>query len=95
MKTNTVYISSDIDDSRLWQDTLALNSFHVISSNPTVGETYKARTRHRAPLIDAELMEFNGKKAVLSLKDPIRAITPGQSTVLYEDRRVVGGGIIR
>lgn len=94
MKTNTVTVTTDIDDERLWSQDISLVSFHSISDPPKPGSKYMVRARHRAELIEAELVSINGDSAEVSLKDPSRAITPGQSLVFYEKDQVVGGGII-
>jgi tRNA-specific 2-thiouridylase len=36
----------------------------------------------------------SGDEIELAFDEPVAAITPGQSLVLYEGERVVGGGII-
>ncbi len=94
MKANTVTVTSNIDDERLWHSSAKLVSFHSINKPPNTGQTYQVRPRHLAKLIDAKLASFNGQKATVEFSDPTRAITPGQSLVFYEGDRVVGGGII-
>lgn len=94
MAQNTVTVTSDIDDDRLWVSQANLTSFHAINNPPVVGKTYQARSRHRAPLVPIKLTSYNSGEAQLEFIDPTRAITPGQSIVLYEDDRVLGGGII-
>ncbi len=91
MKTNTVYVTSQIDDDSLWKDTLSLTDLHWINETPEIGKLYMVRTRYRAPLVKAQ---FKEKVTELILNDPVRAVTPGQSVVIYENERVVGGGII-
>jgi tRNA-specific 2-thiouridylase len=51
------------------------------------------RTRYRAPLVDCQVT-LEGDMARIELVEDIRAITPGQSAVLYDGDRVVGGGIV-
>ncbi len=97
MAKNEVYVTNQIDDERLWQQELRLTLPHWINGAPTPGRPYQVRTRYRAELVDATIAgdatAESGDVTVL-LSVPVRAITPGQSAVLYEDDRVVGGGIV-
>ena len=98
MIKNEVYVTSDINDKALWNDILNLTSVHWINksqkSKVDSRKTLQVRTRHRAKLVDCEMeMKENGD-VVLKLKDQIRALTPGQSAVLYGSDICLGGGII-
>jgi len=51
--------------------------------------------RYRAPALPAEVRALRGDRLELGLAQPVRALTPGQSGVLYgPDGRVLGGGVI-
>ena len=89
MKTNTVYVTTDLADKELWSREVQLEDLHWINGQPKDGANLKARLRYRGPLIDCEL-----KGSVILLKDEQRAISPGQSAVLYNDTRCLGGGIV-
>ena len=39
-------------------------------------------------------MRLDGDEIELALDEPVSAITPGQSLVLYDGERVLGGGLI-
>lgn len=93
MNKNEVYVTTDLADERLWDKTISLTSLHWINAAPKNGTKVQVRTRHRAPLVAATL-KLNDKKAVLELTDEIRALTPGQSAVIYDGQTVLGGGII-
>ena len=54
-----------------------------------------AKIRYRSVEQPAVLYPLGPKKVRVVLKDPARAVTPGQSTVFYEGDAVVGGGIIQ
>jgi tRNA-specific 2-thiouridylase len=93
MSKNEVYVTTNLDDKQLWHDEIKLTDVHWINSEPNLSKSYNVRTRYRAPLIKAKFtMEKNN--LVVKLADPIRAVTPGQSAVLYDGERVLGGGII-
>jgi len=94
MTINTVYVTNDISDKSLWLDEIKLTSTHWIDFVPKAGQKLQVRTRHRAKLIACEVIGLGKTGAVLKPAVPIRAVTPGQSAVLYEDNICLGGGII-
>jgi len=93
MAKNEVYVTTDLQDTRLWHRDLHLTDLHWINGVPEAGKTYQVRTRYRAALVDCTLT-IDGGSATVALAEDIRAITPGQSAVIYDGDRVVGGGIV-
>lgn len=87
MDKNEVYVSTDLNDTNLWQAEITLDSLHWIDA-PYEGECL-IRVRHRAPLVKAMI-----KGNVLTLTDPERAVTSGQSIVIYDGQTCMGGGIV-
>jgi tRNA-specific 2-thiouridylase len=89
MKTNSVYVTTDLDDKNLWTKEITLENIHWINEKPDQNKEYKARLRYRGPLVQCEL---KGKKLILAEEQ--RGIAAGQSAVIYDSDRVLGGGII-
>jgi tRNA-specific 2-thiouridylase len=95
MPKNEVYVTTDLQDSRLWSKTMTLASAHWINQPPEADTVYKVRTRYRAELLDvASLVQLSDKNWRLTLADDVRALTAGQSAVIYDGQRVVGSGIV-
>ncbi|MBX6332516.1 MAG: tRNA 2-thiouridine(34) synthase MnmA [Gemmatimonadaceae bacterium] len=61
---------------------------------PSVGTQVLVQVRHRAPPAAAEVVRLDTDEIELALDEPVAAITPGQSLVLYDGDRVLGGGLI-
>lgn len=93
MAKNEVYVTTDLQDAGLWCRELRLNSVYWINDAPQQGRTYHIRTRYRAPLVAGTIVP-DGTTAVIQLSEDVRAITPGQSAVVYDGDRVLGGGIV-
>ena len=60
-----------------------------LSMNPRV----LARIRYKTAATPATI-EIDGNRCALQFDEPVWGITPGQSLVLYQDGKVVGGGFI-
>jgi tRNA-uridine 2-sulfurtransferase len=58
------------------------------------GDCCQVQLRYRARAVAAQVLEAAGDQLSLALETPVRAITPGQSGVLYAGDRVLGGGVI-
>ncbi len=89
MEKNEVFVSRNIQDENLIRDQISLEAIHWINDAPGAHDKLQARIRHRGQLIDAHLDGMT-----LQLANPERAITPGQSVVLYDGEVCLGGGIV-
>jgi tRNA-specific 2-thiouridylase len=91
--TATVVVGRD-------QDTF-VKEFHVAEMNWVAWEPITeprevlAKIRYRSVEQTATIFPEGPKRVRVVLKDPARAVTPGQSTVFYEGDVVVGGGVIQ
>lgn len=92
MDKNEVHVTTDLNDDTLWKNDVELTAIHWINEAPNAGE-YRIRVRHRAPLVKAQLA-FEGNGVTLRLDNPERAVAAGQSVVIYDGDRCLGGGIV-
>lgn len=65
-----------------------------LSDPPEAGEEVGVRIRHGAAVVPARVLEASDDAFALELALPQRAVTPGQSAVLYREGLVLGGGVI-
>ncbi|MBI4546316.1 MAG: tRNA 2-thiouridine(34) synthase MnmA [Gemmatimonadetes bacterium] len=74
---------------------VVLGDLNWLAEPPAPGEQVQAQLRHRAPAVAAKVERVTRAVVELALERPQRAVTPGQSGVLYRDGFLVGGGRIR
>ena len=67
----------------------------LVDAPPTVGDRVQVQVRHRAPATPGEIIRLEGGQIELALDPPVSAVTPGQSLVLFDGDRVLGGGLIQ
>jgi tRNA-specific 2-thiouridylase len=95
MDKNKVYVTNDLQDARLWDNEITLTSTHWINGRPNLNSTYGVRTRYRAELLTvSSLNKLDNDNWHIVLHDEVRALTPGQSAVLYQNDQLVGSGIV-
>ena len=87
---NTVTVGRD---DALWHEGLIATdvNFHVKHQNEG-NALIKIRSRDQGTMGH---WSYNNDTLTVHFDEPVRAITPGQSVVLYEDHHIIGGGIIR
>jgi len=61
---------------------------------PALGTELSVQIRHRSRPAAGVLVRRDGDEVELALDEPVSAISPGQSMVLYDGDRVLGGGVI-
>ncbi len=91
---NIVYVSQKLTNPKLWLEQISIIDSHWINQPPVVGQEYQVRNRHLGKLETAKLIELTNKTAIFKLSQSIRAVTPGQSLVVYDGEVCLGGGII-
>lgn len=92
MQKNEIYVTTNLNDERMWRKSFTIHSPHWINRPPLPNTTYQFRLRHRAPLINGHFEDKELKKVRLDTDQ--RAVTDGQSVVLYDKEICVGGGVI-
>ncbi len=81
-------------DDLLGRGVVAAGVNWLVGGTPELGARVQVRIRHRAPLADGEIVRLDGDEVEIALNEPVLAISPGQSLVLYDGDVVLGGGII-
>lgn len=93
--TNTLVVAIGDADEILYRDRLTGDHLSWVNEPPKVGQKLGAKIRYRQPTQEMEISELINESCELKFTKPQRAITPGQSVVLYDGDRLVGGGVIR
>lgn len=59
-----------------------------------VGDACELQIRYRASAVPARIVDVDGDAIAFELAEPARAVSPGQSGVMYEGTRMLGGGVL-
>ena len=97
LKKNRLLVAQGEDHPMLYSDVCTSEDVTWVGEPPLrEGETLRCgvKYRYRQPEQDAEVTLRNGELVIRSM-EPQRAVTPGQSAVLYSGDVCLGGGIIR
>jgi tRNA-specific 2-thiouridylase len=91
---NTLVVAQGSQHPRLFKNALSLSAIHWINGvAPTFPFRCKAKTRYRQPDQDCTIyVQDDG--FLVRFDEPQRAVTPGQSLVLYDGEVCLGGGVI-
>lgn len=93
-KNNRLIVAEKKEEKKFARKEVIIESINWISAIPKIGKKYQARIRYRQPLEECEIMEISKTSTKIIFKNPQRAITPGQSLVVYDREIMLGGGMI-
>jgi tRNA-specific 2-thiouridylase len=95
LERNHLIVAQGHDHPALYRSRLRAGDPHwTLGQAPAQAFDCAARCRHRQPL-QACRVRLDGDGFEVTFEKPQRAITPGQSVVLYDDGECLGGGIIQ
>jgi tRNA-specific 2-thiouridylase len=81
-------------EDELFTNDLAISDLNWLDTAPAAGDELLVQIRHRARAVKATVTAISAASIELQLVEPQRAVTPGQSGVLYRGDVVAGGGRI-
>ena len=93
-KNNRLIVAEKKDEKKFSRKEVVIGNASWISAVPKIGKKYQARIRYRQPLEECEVAEVSKNSTKIIFKNPQRAVTPGQSLVVYDVEEMLGGGII-
>jgi tRNA-uridine 2-sulfurtransferase len=85
-------VVGDVED--LAGHSVTLEELNWLTEPLDVGDGCQVQIRYRAQPAPATVVARSSDQLTLALETPVRAITPGQSGVLYCGDRILGGGVI-
>ena len=95
LATNTLYVGQGFHHPALYATSLDASEIHFTTNEPMPKEfkcTAKFRYRQQDVPVTVRLLDDNRAEVVFD--EPVRAITPGQAVVFYDEMECLGGGLI-
>jgi len=77
----------------LYSEFVEISELNWLTDAPEPGAELRVQLRYRARDVEARVVEATDT-LTLELREPQRAVTPGQSAVVFDGARVLGGGRI-
>lgn len=93
-QANSLIVTDDPQDPALQTDSATAKSASWVAKIPGRGEKVLVKTRSRQKACPAIIESADDHHFQIIFVKPQRAVTPGQSAVLYQGSSLIGGGII-
>jgi len=94
-ESNVLYVGQGHDHPWLFSSILHAGQLSWVSgSAPDQGTGLSAKVRYRQADQQCIVRQISDEKLILEFHQPQRAVTAGQSVVLYDNQNCLGGGII-
>ena len=94
MEANVLRVVQGHDHPALMSNTAEAIDLHWIEEVPDVSFRCTAKTRYRQPDQPCTVSSIEPDRIMVEFDHSQRAVTPGQSLVLYQNQTLIGGGAI-
>ena len=97
-KKNELIVAEKFDEKKFAKievEIISANWIDGVVPKTKTKKTYLARIRYRQPLEKCKIAKASKNSAKIVFDNPQRAVTPGQSLVVYDGKKMLGGGIIK
>ncbi|PLR78044.1 tRNA 2-thiouridine(34) synthase MnmA [Bacillus sp. V3-13] len=95
LERNVLYVGQGFENEKLYSDSITAVNVSWVSGQPKPSEfECTAKFRYRQPDNKVTVQLLEDGKAKVVFHEPIRAVTPGQAVVFYQDDECLGGGTI-
>ena len=94
LQNNRLIVAQGEDHPLLYSRAARIEQLTWIDEPAKTQQKYGVKTRYRQPDQRATLREMDENGAIVEFAEAQRAVTPGQSLVIYQGDVCLGGGII-
>ena len=95
IKKNLIIVADKASEEKFYKKEIEIENVNWTTGKaPNFKKIYKARIRYRQPLQGCKL-RVTRYGLLVTFTKPQRAVTPGQSLVVYDGKTFLGGGIIK
>lgn len=95
IKKNIIYVAQGEDSRQLVTKDGKIKNVNWINGEPRLPLNCQVKIRYRTATTSAKIIKNGGNKTLfIKFKKPVRALTSGQSAVIYRGEAVLGGGVI-
>ena len=94
LENNLLFVEQGIDNEYLYSDFCIVKDLNWINETPVVGKEYQAKFRYREKDNSVVITVLEDNLMHVKFNHPVRAVTPGQACVIYDNEICMGGGII-
>ena len=94
LENNLLFVEQGIDNEYFYSDFCIVKDLNWINETPVVGKEYQAKFRYREKDNSVVITVLEDNLMHVKFNHPVRAVTPGQACVIYDNEICMGGGII-
>jgi len=95
ISSNTLFVAQGEDHPRLYHKNLVATDLNFLVNKASLKKNLSAKVRYRQEDVPCQIVSLTDDELTLTFDNPQKAITPGQSVVLYDGEVCCLGGVIK